>query len=296
MSPEIVDLENYHRKNYMDLKRITVGLLIAFILCILFITLPANNIFCLILILFISSFALWEFYNLLAIGGIPSSKKIGVVSGLIFSIGTWYYMIGHLSDNIIWSIMVLIVLITFYRLLIYPNMRNGLEHGLGTFLGFIYIPFLFSFFIRIFLSCDDLNQPAFMGFYFILCTKISDTGGYFIGSKFGKNKLAKNISPKKTWEGFFGGIIFCLIINIIWWKFIGKNTNSFIPLIHSLILSFLFPLFGTIGDLVESLFKRAVDQKDSSSITYGIGGILDMIDSILFTAPMFYIYLTFFLA
>ena len=117
-----------------------------------------------------------------------------------------------------------------------------------------------------------------------------------MGSKFGKNKLAKNISPKKTWEGFFGGIIFCLIINIIWWKFIGKNTNSFIPLIHSLILSFLFPLFGTIGDLVESLFKRAVDQKDSSSITYGIGGILDMIDSILFTAPMFYIYLTFFLA
>ncbi len=296
MSLEIVDLENYHRKNYMDLKRITVGLLIAFILCILFITLPANNIFCLILILLISSFALWEFYNLLAIGGIPSSKKIGVVSGLIFSIGTWYYMIGHLSDNIIWSIMVLIVLITFYRLLIYHNMRNGLEHGLGTFLGFIYIPFLFSFFIRIFLSCDDLNQPAFMGFYFILCTKISDTGGYFIGSKFGKNKLAKNISPKKTWEGFFGGIIFCLVINIIWWKFIGKNTNSFIPLIHSLILSFLFPLFGTIGDLVESLFKRAVDQKDSSSITYGIGGILDMIDSILFTAPMFYIYLTFFLA
>ena len=65
---------------------------------------------------------------------------------------------------------------------------------------------------------------------------------------------------------------------------------------HALVLAILFPLFGTAGDLVESLFKRAVKQKDSSSVAYGIGGLLDMIDSLLFTAPMFYIYLQFLLA
>lgn len=296
MIKDIVDLVTHLRKYFMDLKRIIIGLSIALIISTLFVVIPAYNIICLLLIILISSLALWEFYNLLICGGVPSSKKLGITAGIIFSISTWYYMMENISDNILWSIMAFVVIATFYKLLTYKSMRKGLEHGLGTFLGFMYIPFLFSFFIRIFLSGDDLNQPAFTAFYFILCTKISDTGGYFIGSKFGKNKIAKNISPKKSWEGFFGGIIFCLIINLIWWKFIGSNTNSFIPLFHSIILSFLFPLFATAGDLVESLFKRAVDQKDSSSITHGIGGILDMIDSILFTAPMFYIYLTFLLA
>jgi phosphatidate cytidylyltransferase len=74
---------------------------------------------------------------------------------------------------------------------------------------------------------------------------------------------------------------------------IGGIRFSFV---HALILAVLFPLFGTAGDLVESLFKRAVKQKDSSSVAYGIGGLLDMIDSLLFTAPMFYIYLQFLLA
>ena len=272
----------------MDLKRILTGLSIAAIISALFFIIPANNIICLILIILISSLALWEFYNLLSFGGVPSSKKLGITAGIIFSISTWYYMMDNISDNILWSIMAFVVILTFYKLLTYKSMRKGLEHGLGTFLGFMYIPFLFSFFIRIFLSGDDLNQSPFTAF--------SDTGGYFIGSKYGKNKIAQNISPKKSWEGFFGGIIFCLITNIIWWKFVGNNTNSFIPLLHAIILSFLFPLFATAGDLVESLFKRAVDQKDSGSISHGIGGILDIIDSILFTAPMFYIYLKFLLA
>ena len=134
-------------------------------------------------------------------------------------------------------------------------------------------------------------------FYLLLSTKISDTGGYFIGSLFGQNKLAKTISPKKSWEGVAGGILFCLITNLIW---LGVSegqigTYSF-NLIDALLLSVLFPLFGTAGDLVESLFKRAVACKDSSQVAYGIGGVLDMIDSLLFTAPMFYIYLQFLLA
>ena len=94
-----------------------------------------------------------------------------------------------------------------------------------------------------------------------------------------------------------GGILFCLIINLLWIIFSnGKLGTIDFDIVDGLILSVLFPLFGTAGDLVESLFKRAVNQKDSSSVAYGLGGMLDMIDSLLFTAPMFYIYLQFLLA
>ena len=131
----------------------------------------------------------------------------------------------------------------------------------------------------------------------IIINKDIDTGGYFIGSRFGQNKLATAISPKKTWEGLIGGILFCLIINLLWIIFSnGKLGTIDFDIVDGLILSILFPLFGTAGDLVESLFKRAVNQKDSSSVAYGLGGMLDMIDSLLFTSPMFYIYLQFLLA
>ena len=143
--------------------------------------------------------------------------------------------------------MVSIIIITFYRLLAYDDMKEGLSKALGTLLGFIYVPFLFSFFIRIFLISDDLSYPAYAAFYIVLCTKISDTGGYFIGSKFGKNKLAKIISPKKSWEGLLGGILFCLIINLIWKLFIERHVFFSISILNMLILSFLIPIFGTLA-------------------------------------------------
>ena len=126
---------------------------------------------------------------------------------------------------------------------------------------------------------------------------MADSGGYFFGTRFGKHKMAPVISPKKSWEGLVGGVVFCAAVNIIWLIVSQGRINSAISfsLGHALVLSFLFPIVGTLGDLVESLFKRAVDVKDSNTMVYGLGGILDMIDSILFAAPMLYIYIEFFL-
>ena len=288
----------------MDIKRITTGSLIALLIIFLFLNIPAEHPIALLILLAICGLSLWEFYALLIAGGLSSSRKWGTAIGIIFCIATWLYMLEPSTtnqnilpaDTLLWTIMVLVVISTFYRLLGYTDMRNGLDHALGTLLGFIYVPFLFSFFMRLFLI-EDSSQPAWIAFYVLLSTKISDTGGYFIGSRFGRNKLATTISPKKSWEGFGGGILFCLILNILW-MIIGNGQIGGIrfSFVHALILAVLFPLFGTAGDLVESLFKRAVKQKDSSSVAYGIGGLLDMIDSLLFTAPMFYIYLQFLLA
>ena len=287
----------------MDKKRIITGLSIASLLIFLFVVVPASHPFALVALTAISGLALWEFYALLIAGGFSSSRKWGTAIGIVFSLASWFYMLDRAShtctlpsDTLLWSIMVGVVVFTFYRLLGYRDMREGLDHALGTLLGFIYVPFLFSFFIRLFLI-DELDAPAWAAFYVLLSTKISDTGGYFIGSLFGQNKLAATISPKKSWEGVAGGILFCLITNLVWLGVSDGQIGSYsFNVIHALILSVLFPLFGTAGDLVESLFKRAVECKDSSSVAYGIGGVLDMIDSLLFTAPMFYIYLQFLLA
>ena len=286
----------------MDIRRIITGLLLGTLLITLFVVIPAGSPIALIILLIVSALALWEFYGLLIAGGLTSSRKWGTAIGIIFGIASWQYMLPAPpnsplpADTALWSIMVGVVVITFYRLLGYPDMRQGLDNALGTLLGFIYVPFLFSFFIRLFLIGDP-SQPALIAFFTLLSTKISDTGGYFIGSRFGRNKLATNISPKKSWEGLAGGILFCLITNLLW-LFISEGRIGTLPftLPHAIILAILFPLFGTAGDLVESLFKRAVQRKDSSAVAYGIGGLLDMVDSLLFTAPMFYIYLQFLLA
>ena len=145
-----------------------------------------------------------------------------------------------------------------------------------------------------FSSAAIRSEPAWAGFYLILCMKLSDSGGYFIGTKFGKKKLAPVISPKKSWEGLVGGIVFCLIANLVWLVVSGGRLGAFdFSLGHALVLSLLIPLVGTAGDLVESMFKRAVGVKDSNTMVYGLGGILDMIDSILFAAPLLYIFMKF---
>jgi phosphatidate cytidylyltransferase len=112
----------------------------------------------------------------------------------------------------------------------------------------------------------------------------NDTFAYIIGKKWGKNKLFERISPKKTIEGFAGGVLFCILASIILSLFF--NFFSLGIWISSAIF---VGVFGTIGDLIESKFKREANVKDSGNIMPGHGGILDRLDSIIFVAPFLYI-------
>ncbi|MDR2221259.1 MAG: phosphatidate cytidylyltransferase [Flavobacteriaceae bacterium] len=120
-----------------------------------------------------------------------------------------------------------------------------------------------------------------------ICTLVmiwtNDTFAYIVGKKFGKNKLFERISPKKTIEGFVGGIVFAIIAAIILGQFF--NDLNIVSLISSAIF---VGVFGTIGDLVESRFKREANVKDSGNIMPGHGGILDRLDSLIFIAPFLY--------
>lgn len=125
---------------------------------------------------------------------------------------------------------------------------------------------------------------VFNGYYllgFFAMVWCNDTGAYLVGVSIGKHKLYKKISPKKTWEGFIGGVVFTFVASYIIFKMTGLSSMGV-----WMGASFIVSVFGTLGDLVESMLKRNVNIKDSGSILPGHGGVLDRFDGVLFAAPM----------
>lgn len=121
--------------------------------------------------------------------------------------------------------------------------------------------------------------------FMFVCIWLNDTGAYLVGCTIGKHRLFERISPKKSWEGFFGGMAFCIAAGTFAHHLIGGCQAIWIP--FAIIVS----AFSTWGDLVESLIKRTAGVKDSGNIMPGHGGVLDRIDSLLFVAPAILAYL-----
>lgn len=139
------------------------------------------------------------------------------------------------------------------------------------------------------------TMGKFVGLHFIfaifLLIWINDTGAFVVGSLLGRHRLFERISPKKSWEGFFGGLGFCLIAS---WLFAiggGHFWDVEMNVISWLILGLVVTLFSTWGDLVESQMKRSLSIKDSGHLIPGHGGILDRIDSLLLVMPAVFIFL-----
>ena len=184
--------------------------------------------------------------------------------------------------NIILFINVFINLILIRGLFMdYQPIKN--KYILSFF--YIGIPFIFLSFLSI--ENQPLNSNILLGVFIIVWT--NDTFAYLTGRTFGKNKLFPSISPKKTIEGFLGGGLFSIIISFIFYN-ISNTLNIWSWLI---IASIIFTI-GTLGDLVESKFKRIANVKDSGAIMPGHGGLLDRFDSIIFSIPFVYLFLRFF--
>ncbi len=153
--------------------------------------------------------------------------------------------------------------------------------------GFIYISMLYPFIVDIgFFKYLEISGGDWLLFLFaILWT--GDSMALFIGKAFGKHKLAPSVSPNKTVEGFVGGLLGAMIVGVImyFWKF------DVIAWYHIMLIAIGCSIFGQLGDLVESMWKRSINIKDSSNLIPGHGGILDRFDSLLFAAPFMYFYI-----
>ena len=151
-----------------------------------------------------------------------------------------------------------------------------------TLFGLLYIAWFFSFFIKLKFMPNGAALVAFL----ILVTKMGDVGAYFIGSYFGKHNLIPRISPHKTIEGTVGGLVFSVASAVASKVYLPNFSYS-----HLFSLGILLGILAQVGDLAESLLKRDCGVKDSGASLSGFGGMLDLMDSLLFTVPIFYFYI-----
>ncbi|SEP34241.1 phosphatidate cytidylyltransferase [Flavobacterium sp. CF108] len=155
-------------------------------------------------------------------------------------------------------------------------------------LGYIALPFLFI--VKISFGTNDYNPKIIIGLFVLIWT--NDTFAYLVGKSMGKHKLFERVSPKKTIEGFLGGMVFAAFAGFLISKLYIQPSPAFSgkSILIWTIIALIVSIFGTIGDLIESKFKRIAGIKDSGSIMPGHGGILDRLDSVIFVAPIIFLF------
>jgi phosphatidate cytidylyltransferase len=229
----------------------------------------------------VSAIALYEY-----IGVYKHSKNKVISSVLIFGFLLYYSIIFIEKTSLVLPIIYLIAILSM-SIPIFNRSYTVISSAL-TIIGFIYI---INFFSLLILIRDYPSGNLFIWLVFIIAF-VSDTFAYYSGRFFGKNKLCPEVSPKKTVEGSIGGILGSVIGVVLWWFFSKSIDFSWYQLIF---LGVFGGIVSQIGDLSASLIKRFIGVKDYGNIMPGHGGILDRFDSILFTTPIVYYYIIFFL-
>lgn len=233
---------------------------------------------------------LLEFYSITNTIECKPQKGTGAILGaIIYLIITGLFLSLQQSILVISISLVLIVPLLFVPVIIelFSKKDKPVINIAVTIFGMIYVAFPLS---MLTIMNDPLGGtvfhhfPAYLTGYFLL-TWIYDTGAYLVGRNFGSHKFFERISPKKTWEGTIGGVVVVLLAATGYY-FITEG----ILFIHILVLTLLIIIFGTFGDLAESLFKRSLGLKDSGAILPGHGGILDRFDTIFISSPFVFLY------
>ena len=252
----------------------------------------------------VSVWGLYEFYQLAEKLGARPYKAIGLLAGaLLISYAILQNSYSAVTMHAQWLLpVVFVVMFLIFIVGLLDKHSNTVLNIAYTLMGLIYavVPFMFLLFISCiqtdhftFTPLNDVpwyDQLAPYNFHYVLGIILliwaSDTGAYLVGSLIGKNKLYERISPGKTWEGSVGAALLnigCAYIISTWFPELALR--------HWIVISILVSIFGTIGDLVESMLKRQAGVKDSGKIMPGHGGILDRFDSLLFVSPFIYAYL-----
>lgn len=210
-------------------------------------------------------------------------KHWAVIINLLF-----FVLITLTGANVIHNkyLFLLLPLITFTFIIeLYRKKSLPFVNIAYTLLSCFYIAVPFGLYFNLGFINENYSYQILLGFFFILWS--NDTGAYLSGMTLGRNKLFERISPKKTWEGSIGGAILSLVI-----AYCISLFFTDLSLLHWLIVALIIVIFGSLGDLVESLLKRSLHVKDSGNILPGHGGILDRFDGLLLSAPLVYCYLS----
>jgi len=220
---------------------------------------------------------LLEFYNLASKRGLRPQKTFGIVLSLIVGISFYF---ESFSLELAFFISLLLAALYFVLSINKIEKLPGFPSSIAlTLFGPLYISFTLNFFFPL----REQEGPFIIYFLFAVIF-LGDTGAFVIGKLFGRHKLAPVASPKKTWEGSFGGIFIACLGGILAQQVLLHNM----PLWKAILLAFLVHAVAQISDPLESLFKRAAGVKDSSNLLPGHGGFFDRVDSLILAAPFLY--------
>ncbi len=252
------------------------------------------------LMLLLTYVGLLEFYGMAERRQLPCFKVWGIFSGLLLITGTFFHVtlyqpqsatagfpskIGDFESGL----MVVFVLGLCLREFLSKKKQSVAFTVMSvTLLGWVYVPWLLNFIQKI--QFFPGIEGQYYVLYFIVVTKFSDLGAYCTGSLLGRHKMIPRISPGKTWEGFAGAIVIATGTSVLFAWLAGERLAG-MTLLHAVVLGAILAAAAVVGDLIESLFKRESGVKDSGKFFPGIGGILDLLDSLLFNAPIMYLYL-----
>jgi len=228
----------------------------------------------------------FEFSKMIESRGIDTCRWSGAFAAVAYLV----YCFAYPTTSFVMASLVVFFL--FARLLFDPQVKKPLESAAFAVLSFIYLPFMLSFFLRIAqggtLQPFTLTSEGFYAvLYVVLITKVTDVGGYAIGIPFGKHKMFPRISPNKSWEGLIGGLFFAGLVSALFCYFMHPEY-TLKHLIGAVGMGVVLGGVGVVGDLIESMFKRGAEMKDSGGVFHGIGGLLDTVDSLIFTPAIFY--------
>ena len=255
----------------------------------------------LLIILLLAVSGMMEFYGMVHKLNYACYPKLGLCGGVLMILFTFVCLSGEFEP---WvrpvtpsrmndretMFIILFVLGLCVRQFMSRRVSTGIIAISTTLFGLMYVPWLLNFIQKInFFGQAGVEGPYYV-LYFVLVTKFSDCGAYAVGSLIGRHKMIPRVSPGKTWEGFGGAVVVSTAASVIFARLAGSHLAG-MTLAHSIILGILLSIAAVVGDLIESLFKREAGLKDSGSMFPGIGGILDLLDSLLFNAPIMYLYL-----
>lgn len=236
--------------------------------------------------------AVWEYYNIAKTKGYQPLDKIGIASTAIYVLSV--FAASQMPMQFMPEIVLWLTLLVFFINYFVTGPNPFVNLAISVFaIGYLTIP-LATLLNIVYLPAESAQDGRWWLIYLIVVTKMTDTGAYFFGKRFGKHKLAPYISPGKTWEGAIGGFFTAIASSFFLYfllqLFYEKLPIDLTPLL-CLVLSGILSIVAQFGDLAESLLKRDVGVKDSNPVLPGLGGTLDVVDSLVFTAPLMHIYL-----
>lgn len=234
-------------------------------------------------VLFLGGAAVWEFYTLAERKGLHLPTRLGILSSLFYllvafcSTQGWLYPVAQglalaLAALVIWS---------FY---LFRGKDPILSVPMALF-GLLYGAVCFGFLFNILFASSSMGRGQWWLIYLLGVAILNDIGGYFVGSRWGKRPLAPRVSPRKSWEGAIGGFILGIIGGLV----VHLCAPSYLSLASTLLYGAILSVAAQLGDLAESLLKRDVGVKDSNSIP-NFGGVLDVLDGLLFVLPLGYLF------